>query len=177
MDRHEREAHRRQKDQFFKTSSDSPLTPAQKAAFDGLAYYPPDAQLAFEVQVEPFAAPATIMMDTNTGALREYQRFGQFTITVDGEAVRLTIYEAPYGFFLPFVDAGAGVETYPAGRYLEPEHLGDNLFRVDFNDAYNPYCAYNDNWTCPLTPPENRVTVHIRAGEKLPEGAWVTLAE
>jgi uncharacterized protein (DUF1684 family) len=69
--------------------------------------------------------------------------------------------------FLPFADALAGVETYGAGRYLEPEPVGDGQFVVDFNLAYNPYCAYNDDWSCPITPRENRLTVPIRAGEKL----------
>ncbi|MBZ0275506.1 MAG: DUF1684 domain-containing protein, partial [Anaerolineae bacterium] len=69
--------------------------------------------------------------------------------------------------------AGAGKETYPDGRYLEPEYMGDNQFHVDFNQAYNPYCAYSPDYSCPITPPENRVKVHIRAGEKMPEGEWV----
>src|SRR5574339_636242 len=71
------------------------------------------------------------------------------------------------GFFLPFVDSLANKETYPAGRYLEPELLAGNRFFVDFNLAYNPYCAYNEMWTCPITPAENRLKVPIRAGEKL----------
>ena len=65
------------------------------------------------------------------------------------------------------VDSLAGKETYPAGRYLEPEALPGNRFFVDFNLAYNPYCAYNDDWSCPLTPVENWLPVPIRAGEKL----------
>ncbi|HEY3290725.1 MAG TPA: DUF1684 domain-containing protein, partial [Anaerolineae bacterium] len=73
-----------------------------------------------------------------------------------------------HGFFLPFVDALAGTETYGAGRYLEPEPIpGGQQFQVDFNLAYNPYCAYNDQWSCPLTPAENRLTVPVRAGEKV----------
>ena len=63
----------------------------------------------------------------------------------------------PNGFFLPFVDSAAGRETYPAGRYLEPEPLPGNRFLVDFNLAYNPYCAYNEMWSCPITPFENRL--------------------
>jgi uncharacterized protein (DUF1684 family) len=74
---------------------------------------------------------------------------------------------------LPFVDAGAGTETYPAGRYLEPEYLGNNIFHIDFNHAYSPYCAYGDGWSCPITPAENRLKVSIRAGEKIPQGEWV----
>jgi uncharacterized protein (DUF1684 family) len=60
------------------------------------------------------------------------------------------------------------METYPAGRYLEPEGLPNGKFLIDFNMAYNPYCAYNDAWSCPLTPFENRLKVPIRAGEKIP---------
>ena len=71
------------------------------------------------------------------------------------------------------VDAGAGTETDPAGRYLEPDHLGGEHFQINLNDAYNPYCAYNDAWTCPIPPAENRLAVHIRAGEKLPQDEWV----
>ena len=80
----------------------------------------------------------------------------------------------PDHFFLPFVDTLAGEETYPAGRYLEPVQLEGNTFRIDFNQAYNPYCAYGDNWSCPITPAENRLSVPIRAGEKLPQGDWLS---
>ena len=69
-------------------------------------------------------------------------------------------------FFLPFVDATSGKETYGAGRYLDIELTHDGEIVVDFNYAYNPYCAYNEQWSCPLTPFENRVQVPIRAGEK-----------
>jgi uncharacterized protein (DUF1684 family) len=86
---------------------------------------------------------------------------------VDGQEAELTIYETEQGYFLPFVDSLAGTETYPAGRYLDPEPLTGNRFLVDFNLAYNPYCAYNEAWSCPLTPFENRLKVPIRAGEKL----------
>ena len=79
----------------------------------------------------------------------------------------LTVYANPQGFFLPFVDALAGTETYGAGRYLDPEPLGGGRVLLDFNRAYNPYCAYNEQWSCPITPRENRLAVPIRAGEKL----------
>ncbi len=166
-------AARRQKDAFFKTHPQSPLTPEQRAQFDGLRYYPPNPALDLVVTVEPLAQDDWVTLQTTTGDVREYRRYGRFAFVVDGQDVQLTIYEADYGFFLPFVDAGAGVETYPAGRYLEPERLDEQRFHVDFNQAYNPYCAYNDAWSCPITPAENRLKVHIRAGEMLPAGAWV----
>ena len=81
--------------------------------------------------------------------------------------MELTVFASGYGFFLPFVDNLAGSETYPAGRYLEPEPLPDGKYLIDFNQAYNPYCAYNEHWSCPLTPFENRLKVPIRAGEKI----------
>ena len=106
-------------------------------------------------------------MQTSTGSEQTYVRFGKFKFTVEGQEAELTIYSGPHGFFLPFADSLAGAETYGAGRYLEPEPLGKNKFLVDFNLAYNPYCAYNDRWSCPLTPRENRLNVAVRAGEKL----------
>ena len=83
-----------------------------------------------------------------------------------GEGAELTLFSGPHGYFLPYVDSQAGNETYGAGRYLEPEKLPDGKFLVDFNLGYNPYCAYNELYSCPLPPGENRVNVPIRAGEK-----------
>ena len=158
---------RAEKDDFFAHHPQSPLTADQKRTFGGLHYFNENPSLRFEVEVEIFRERKTIEVQTSTGAVQEYMRYGIFKFTVDGQETALTIFEADYGFFLPFVDSLAGKETYPAGRYLEPEALGGNRFLVDFNLAYNPYCAYNDAWSCPLTPFENRLNVPIRAGEKL----------
>ncbi len=84
---------------------------------------------------------------------------------MNGQEAELTIFAGDHGYFLPFVDSLAGEETYGAGRYLEPERLSNGKFSVDFNLAYNPYCAYNERWSCPLPPAENRIQVPIRAGE------------
>lgn len=166
-------AERREKDEFFKTSAYSPLTPEQQAAFTALEYYPPNPALDLVVTVEPFSDGDILAFETTSGDVQEYRRLGRFSFTVEDRVASLTIFAGDAGYFLPFVDAGAGSETYPAGRYLEPEPLGAHRFHVDFNLAYNPYCAYGPGWSCPLTPPENRLTVAIRAGEKLPQGAWV----
>jgi uncharacterized protein (DUF1684 family) len=163
----ELEEYRAEKDDFFRTHPQSPLTPQQKRAFTGLHYFPENPDLRLEMTVEVFPQREVIEMQTTTGEAQSYQRFGRFRFSVEGQPAELTLYASAHGFFLPFVDSLAGKETYPAGRYLEPEPLGDNRFRVDFNLAYNPYCAYNDAWSCPLTPFENRLKVSIRAGEKL----------
>ena len=158
---------RAQKDQFFKTHPQSPLTPEQQQSFQGLHYFPENPALRLVVPVEAFADRVAIVMQTSTGDVREYIRYGRLQFSVDGQAVELTLYADGDAYFLPFADALAGVETYGAGRYLEPEPVGDGQLVVDFNLAYNPYCAYNDDWSCPITPRENRLTVPIRAGEQI----------
>ncbi len=158
---------RKMKDDFFANEGQSPLTPGQKKDFKGLKYFPPNNELALDVDVEEFPDKQEVRMQTTTGEVQVYERYGKFTFSVDGQPVELTIYHSDDGFFLPFVDSLASRETYPAGRYLEPEPLGNNRFHVDFNYAYNPYCAYNEYWSCPLTPFENHLKVPIRAGEKL----------
>jgi hypothetical protein len=152
---------------FFARHIQSPLTDEQRLSFRGLHYFAENKSLRLEVYVERFADHLQIRTPTSTGTIQTYQRYGKFKFEVDGQYTGLTIYKAPHGFFLPFVDSLAGKETYPASRYLEIEPLGPDRFLVDFNLAYNPYCAYNDQWSCPLTPHENRLDVPIRAGEKI----------
>lgn len=158
---------RAEKDEFFGGHSQSPLTREQKKNFQGLKYFPENEALRLEVKVDEFPAKEGFDMQTSTGGVQHYERFGKFAFEVEGQKVELTIYRSEHGFFLPFVDSLAGSETYPAGRYLEPDPLPGGRFFIDFNLAYNPYCAYNEMWSCPITPMENRLKVPIRAGEKL----------
>ncbi len=160
------DAFRLQKDQFFATDQHSPLLPEQKTQFDGLNYYPVEEGLRFELDIEEFDDKQQIKMQTSTGDLRDFTRYGKLNFSVDGEDVSLTVYHNPHGFFIPFVDAQAGKETYGAGRYLDPEQTADGRLILDFNLAYNPYCAYNEFYSCPLPPAENRLPVAIKAGEK-----------
>ncbi len=161
---------RKEKDEFFRTDPSSPLTEAQKLTFAGLRYFPANPDLDLAVEVEPFPERRSIEMQTTTGDVQIYERFGRVRFSVEGQEVRLTLYRNQYGAFLPFTDSLAGAETYGAGRYLEPEDLGGGRYHMDFNLAYNPYCAYNERWSCPITPAENRLKVPIRAGEKIFEG-------
>ncbi len=163
----ELENFRAEKDDFFASHPHSPLTSLQKQTFDGLRYFDENPALRFEIAATPFPKPEEIAIQTSTGETRVYTRFARFKFNVDGQEAELTIYETENGFFLPFVDSLAGTETYPAGRYLDLEPLPGNRFLVDFNLAYNPYCAYNERWSCPLTPFENWLKVPIRAGEKI----------
>ena len=158
---------RTEKDEIFRRHPQSPLTPEQRRDFTGLNYFPENDALRMEVTVELLKDQESVEMQTSTGGVQEYVRFGKFRFQVEGQDAVLTIYKADYGYFLPFADSLAGKETYPAGRYLEPEELPGSRFLVDFNLAYNPYCAYNEMWSCPITPAENRLKVPIRAGEML----------
>jgi uncharacterized protein (DUF1684 family) len=155
------------KDRYFATDPDSPLTPAQKQDFTGLNYFPENRALRLELAIEEFPSKENVKMQTTTGGVQTYIRFGRIRFDVEGREAALTIYASLDGFFLPFADSLAGVETYGAGRYLELERLGQDRVLVDFNYAYNPYCAYNEAWSCPITPAENRLKVPIRAGEKV----------
>ena len=171
------EQFRKLKDEFFKNDSQSPLTTDQKRGFTHLAYFPENPDLALELDLEEFSQKDEIQMQTSTGDVQSHLRFGRIRFEVDGQPVVLTVFKDRHGYFLPFVDALAGSETYGAGRYLEPEQAADGKLHVDFNYAYNPYCAYNEYYSCPLTPFENRLKVPLRAGEQLPEGDWVEHVE
>ncbi|HRN51080.1 MAG TPA: DUF1684 domain-containing protein [Anaerolineales bacterium] len=154
------------KDAFFATNSQSPLTPEQREHFTALSYFPENPALRLEVDIEPFAEQAMVEMPTSTGDVKSYKRYGRFAFEVEGQTAELTLFSSPHGYFLLFVDSLAGSETYGAGRYLDPEQLENGKFLIDFNLAYNPYCAYNEMWNCPIPPAENRLNVPIRAGEK-----------
>ena len=157
---------RKQKDEYFKNDPHSPLTPEQRVNFEGLKYYPENKALDFELKIDLFEEQDTIQMQTSTGDIQTYTRYGKIHFEVDGEDTELTVYQSLHGFFIPFVDANAGKLTYGAGRYLDPPPLPGDQILVDFNQAYNPYCAYNDRYSCPIPPAENRLSVAIEAGEK-----------
>jgi uncharacterized protein (DUF1684 family) len=172
------EGFREEKDAFFKSAPGSPIPLEERDAFTGLPYYPVDEDLVFEgLTPEPYTGsePENFQIPTSDNRLRPARRSGVFTFAVDGQPQRLTAYELEGAhengrMFLPFLDATSGTETYGAGRYLDLEPDEDGTYAIDFNLAYHPTCVYAPNFSCPLTPAENRLSVPIRAGERLPEG-------
>jgi hypothetical protein len=161
------EANRAEKDHFFRSSPYSPLT--DRANFNGLDYYPPDPNLRLTLPLQRAENSEPLTFQTSTGDERVYYRLGTVEFEVDGQPAKLTIYKSDDHdeLFLPFRDATSGQETYGAGRYLEPKELADGQILVDFNLTYNPFCAYSDDYSCPLPPFENHLTtIAIRAGEK-----------
>src|SRR5437867_2447002 len=153
---------RHDKDAWFKSSLDSPLPFGEREHFTGLNYYPENPDLRLIITLEPFAEQEPIRMTTSTGSTQDYLRWGRFHFAVDRQPATLTVYYASWGgYFVPFVDATSGRETYGAGRYLDLEERGDGTFLADFNLAYNPYCAYSEEYSCPIPPAENRLVVPI----------------
>jgi hypothetical protein len=157
---------RRMKDEFFARGGESPLTDDQRVAFTGLRYFDPDPSLHFEVTLDRAAPGPSEEIQTSTGDVQQLFRAGTLRFDVGGTEASLVAYEQGHELFIPFRDVTSGGETYGAGRYVEAHPLGHDRFDLDFNGAYNPYCAYNENWSCPLPPRENWLAVPIRAGEK-----------
>ena len=158
---------RRQKDEFFKFSPQSPIPPGERRHFEGLAYFDANPDLSFSLEVEP-ADGAEIVVQTSDGVERTYRRAGTVEFEVNGAPVRLTLYDTGgHAWFLPFRDATSGSSTYGAGRYLDLHDEGGGKVTLDFNLAYHPFCAYNDAYSCPLPPHENWLQVSIEAGERL----------
>lgn len=164
---------REQLDDFMQFHPQSPLDDEQREGFRGLHYYDENEALILTVDLDRLPADEPLVqMETSTGDTRHYRRWATFSFAVDGQPATLTIYSDPSGqeLFLPFKDATNGSETYGAGRYLDNHRPGlaltsDGRLAVDFNFAYNPYCAYSPYYSCPLPPRENWLKVPIRAGE------------
>lgn len=156
---------REQKDGFFR-EPDSPLTLGQRNSFRGLKYYPENSALRLRLPLNTDVPHDLVMMQTSTGEQRQYVRAAKIAFMVNGAPAELSVFKDDHGHFLPFRDKTGDDETYPAGRYLEPEVGEDGLLNVDFNLAYNPYCAYNEQYSCPIPPKENWITSRIEAGEK-----------
>ncbi len=171
------EAFRREKDRFFAASPQSPLPHNQphQGRFPGLRYFAPDPAFRIAAQVVPFARPEVVQMATSTGEIRPQLRYAELHFRLGDQELRLAGFTDPHQhhaheLFVPFRDATSGRETYGAGRYLEValEHDADGVHTatVDFNLAYNPYCAYSPVYSCPIPPRENTVPVAITAGER-----------
>lgn len=158
------------RDSLFRTP-DSPLLSADRESFDGLRYFDYDSTLVFVLPLEPALQRDTLRLATSTGEPRDYIRFGVLSFPLDGRRHRLTVFQptddASY-LFAPFADATNGRDTYSAGRYLDFSPTADGRYVLDFNYAYNPYCVYNPAYSCPFPPAENRLSIAVWAGERLP---------
>lgn len=159
------------KDRFFRLGADSPLPPESRSSFRGLEYYPLDSQFRVPVSFVPHSGQETLLLEVSRGPPRTLMKRGHFDFQIGGRTLRLAGYAEAHGalgeaLFVPFRDATSGRETYGAGRYLDIGLEGRQEATIDFNGAYNPFCAYSEHYSCPLPPPENWLPVPVRAGEK-----------
>ncbi len=162
---------RASKDHFFKDDPGSPLLEEDRAKFKELKYYEPNPEYKFTGTIQKYDAPEVVEMLTSTSELQKFYKYGYFNFEIDGNDHSLQLYKPvdnsghdPY-YFIPFKDKTNEMETYGAGRYLDIPIAESDLITVDFNLAYNPYCAFSPYYSCPIPPRENHLPVEIRAGE------------
>jgi hypothetical protein len=168
-------AWREGRDTLFRGHPQSPLSPEGRGRFGGLRYFEYDP--ALRVLGQPVREDDELRDVTASGGETvRFRRFGAVRFQLAGRPQELCLYWLEGyggGIFLPFADATRGSETYGGGRYLldtvKGADLGeaDGQLVLDFNFAYNPSCAYNPRWVCPLSPPENRLDLAVRAGEQI----------
>ncbi|TME78191.1 MAG: DUF1684 domain-containing protein [Chloroflexi bacterium] len=173
---------RQGRDELFRSHPQSPLTPQARQRFSGLRYFDADPEVKLRCRLEP-ADPGDLL-EIETGGedgVITYRRAGHLRFELGDRPCRLTVFSlVGYGggLFLPFRDSTSGSETYGGGRYLFDTvkntdglalelKAGSPDVVIDFNFAYNPSCAYDTRWACPLAPRENWLSVPMRAGERV----------
>jgi uncharacterized protein (DUF1684 family) len=169
--------HQQKKDSSFVTEKWSPLTEEAKADFKGLQYYPYDSKYRFVAPIIPYEKQDSMLIigskhNKGRNDQRPAIRYGYFQFDFQGKPHRLDVIkiispknEEGY-LFLGFYDETSGAETYGGGRYIDLEETKDGKYIVDFNKAYNPYCAYSDRYSCAIPPLENHLLFKVLAGEK-----------
>ena len=161
------------KDQAFREAPDSPVPADKRGKILPLAYYPVDPSFAVPAVLRLSEERPVFDMLTSSGEPRRMQLVGTLEFTLQGETRSLGAF-VPDGteqittLFVPFADQTTGKETYAAGRYLDIDPTTTGYYTIDFNRAYNPYCAYSPTFECPFPPSSNRLTTEVRAGEKAP---------
>jgi uncharacterized protein (DUF1684 family) len=161
-------AARAQKDALFRTDA-GPLPPAARTRFLGLEYYDPDPRWIVTAAFERTAVPDTVRFVTSKRTFDTFLHIGRARFELRGKQLALSVYESlgDRNLFVPFTDLTTGKQTYGAGRYLDPEPGPGETLTLDFNRAYNPYCAYDASWVCPVPPAENHLEIAVVAGEKV----------
>ncbi len=166
---------RYEKDRYFADSLTSPLNKNDLQRFRGLKYFPPNEKYKLSAHLEQDTLSEVFSMPTTTERQPRYRKYGTLHFEIDGQQLQLSIFQnmdqlekdpTYNALFLPFKDLTNKDLTYGGGRYLDLEIPHADSLVVDFNLCYNPYCAYDERWSCPLTPLENYLEMPIFAGEK-----------
>ena len=155
------------------TEDCSPVPQARRAKLLPLRYYEIDPSFNVPAALRLSEDRPISEMPTSTGTLRRMERVGVLEFRLNGQSMTLAAFVEEgtrriETLFVPFADQTTGKETYSAGRYLDLHPTPTGIYAIDFNKAYNPYCAYNDTYECPFPPASNRLKLEVRAGEKAP---------
>jgi uncharacterized protein len=168
--RRELEEERRMKDEFMARHPESPFVMG-RVPFHELRYFPPDAKYRVRGTLTRLATPEEAYLRTNRDGQSVMRYLGKLNFSIGGKSVQLGVYHAGEGVgtavFVPFRDRTSGDESYGPGRYLTFELNEADEYDLDFNRAFNPYCAYSDDYECGFPPAENDLSLPIRAGEKV----------
>ena len=162
----------------YKDASKSPLKKKDLKNFKGLDFFPVDSSFIVRAKLVRTQNPPAFEMATTTDRMPIYKEYGILTFRLQGKDCRLPVYQSQDDakdekykdyLFLPFTDYTSGNESYGGGRYMDlmlTDIESDSSIVLNFNNTYNPYCAYNDKYSCPLTPRENHIDLEIKAGIK-----------
>lgn len=170
-------AFRAARDRLFREHPDSPIARERRDAWSGGQWFAYDPAWRIVAAIEPVSVRDEFTVDLGTDGVLRCARVGVARFARDGTAAALALYWLEGyggGLWLPFLDATSGTATYGGGRYLYDTIKGADLgvgaaaIVLDFNFAYNPSCAYDERWSCPLSPPENRLPFAVTAGERTP---------
>lgn len=160
----------------YKSGKDSPLSPRDKDMFHALNFYFYNPELVVEARFEKATKKEKLVFKTSTSRTPTYERYGTLYFMIDGKECQLTVFEDPslknhpeyYNhLFVPFTDLTNGNGSYEVGRYLDLESPLEEKIMLNFNNTYNPYCAYSKRYSCPVPPVENHLNVKIEAGVKV----------
>jgi len=153
-------------------ASDDPIPKASHATFLPLAYFPIDPDYNVPASLKRVDDPTVYELPTSTGGTDKFRRVGILEFVLKGQPLKLTAFVPAAArsvdrLFVPFSDLTSGTETYAAGRFLDLDRTGTDIYELDFNKAYIPYCYYNPTYECPYPPKESRLKIPIRAGERM----------
>ncbi len=163
-----------QKDKEFQIPGKSPLTADDMQYFEGLEYYPYDTTFCTVAELLRNQDPPVIRMKTTTDRRPEYRIYGKLHFNLQGKKCSLTVFQPvelsqkpgyEHYLFMPFTDETSGRETYGGGRFMELQIPESDRLLLDFNTCFNPYCAYNHKYSCPIPPEENDLEISVKAGE------------
>lgn len=159
----------------YKDAKTSPLPNKYRKDFEGLEFFEPDTNYVVKARLELALGAQSFLMPTTTNQNQEYKLYGRLFFTLNGKDLQLEVYQNQQlikqkkyrnHLFLPFLDNTNGNETYGGGRYIELSEPDEDFIIIDFNRAYNPYCAYSKKYSCPVVPMVNTLDTEVRAGVK-----------